>query len=228
MINSIEKQFSKSSNSYEKSAFIQKKIARELVKKIDKQFSSIVDFGSGNGFVYKNISWKLEHFLAIDISENMLKNHPVSDEVSILKGDFDDDELWKNLDLSNFDAITSSSAFQWSKDICKIFQRFNKDKKPLYLAIFTDRTFSNIHEILKIKSPIFSKKEILNCAENLFFEVKRFEIKNLTPKSSLKYIKESGVSGGDRGASNSALKEFLKSRERIDLSLEVIFLWRNG
>jgi len=224
---SVEKAFSRSSESYTQTNFIQKDVANRLIKIVRKDMpKNIIDIGAGVGTVYSTIDWKLESFLAIDFSQDMLELHPSNREVVKKNGDFDLDEFWNGVEFSKFDAIISSSALQWSKNLKLILQKVSKIDKPLYFAIFTDRTFNEIHRELGIKSPIYSKKYILESLSLYNYEVVDYKLKFPSRLEALQYIKNSGVSGGNRVASIKKLKKFIEKSGEFQLSLQVMILWR--
>jgi len=222
----IQKSFSKSSKSYNKNSFIQQEIAKILVDKIDKKYLKIVDIGCGDGAIINNISWEFDKFLAVDFSNEMLKLHKKDFNIETFKADFDDNYLFKKIADENYQLLISSSALQWSQDIKQLFDNIANLKIDRYLAIFTNKTFTELHKYFKINSPIISKNDILNSCRNYKYEILNKEIQFENSLEILKYIKRSGVSGGDNFVSNTKIREFISSNQINSLTLEIILLWQ--
>jgi malonyl-CoA O-methyltransferase len=225
MRESVEKSFSRSWRSYEKSGYIQNLVAQKLLEKLpeEREAKRVLDLGCGSGFIYKNLGWKPEKFYGVDFSENMLKLHPKSDEVELFLGDFD------KIDFSQFDEvdlILSSSSLQWSRDIEKLFHKIEKLSKPTYLAIFGDKTFLQIQDYFQIPSPIYPVEKILNFANGFKYKREVFQIEFENTKEILQYIKESGVSGGGFSLSPKRVREFIRKSPFREVTFEILYLWR--
>ena len=226
-MNKIQNAFSKSSESYRKHSFVQMEIAKYLVGKIGGEYNKIVDLGSGDGAVEKFIDWKIDKFLAVDFSKEMLNLHKTGKNIELFQADFDKDLVFKKVERENYEILISSSALQWSKDIGKIFRNLEKLKIPIYLAIFTDKSFRELHEYFGITSPIISTKDILNNSRGYFYEVIEKKIEFENSRDILKYIKNSGVSGGENRVSNLEIRRFVKLNKTHSLTIEIIYLWKN-
>lgn len=224
---SVEKAFSRSSESYSQTNYVQQDVAKRLVSIFkERKPKSIIDIGAGAGAIYLNIDWKLDNFLAIDFSKDMLKHHPLDFNITKQRADFDSTIFWRDIDFQKFDAIVSSSALQWSRDLQTIFQNLSQLDKPHYLSIFTDRTFNEIHRELNIKSPIYSKRDILKFTSKYSYEVLDYKLTFPSRLEALKYIKRSGVSGGEKRVQTKDIKSFIEKRGEFQLSLQVILLWK--
>lgn len=227
-MNLIEKSFSRSSKSYEKYSYIQQNIAKYLVSKINYFPKNIIDLGAGIGAVRNSIDWKLENFLAVDFSEKMLNLHKNSYEVEKLKADFDSDLFFEKISQLNYQILISSSAIQWSKNIFKLLNNLDTLNIPLYISAFTSQTFQEIHKEFKINSPILSKKDILNNCHGFKYEVINYTIQFDSSIELLRYIKKSGVSGGNNRVSNKKIREFINADKIHTLTLEILFLWKEN
>ena len=223
--NRVEKEFSRFSEKYPKYNLIQEKIAKYLISKIDFQPHRIVDIGAGTGTIYKNIDWEIEKFLALDFSKKMLELHPSSPKVEKLVMDFDSPNFWK-IDFSNYDIAISNSALQWSRDIGKFLNRFSEIDIPFYVSIFTDTTFQELHQELEISSPIYSKSEILDYVQNWEYEILDYKMEFHSRLEAVKYIKNSGVSGGVQKVPITKLREFLRRPGSFSLSFQAVLIVR--
>ena len=223
--NRVEKEFSRFSEKYPKYNLIQEKIAKYLISKIDFQPHRIVDIGAGTGTIYKNINWKVEKFLALDFSKKMLELHPSSPKIEKLIIDFDSPNFW-NIEFSNYDIAISNSALQWSRDIGGFLNRFSEIDIPFYFSIFTSRTFQELHQELEISSPIYSKSEILEFVQSWEYEVLDYKMEFSSRLEAVKYIKNSGVSGGVQRVPIAKLREFLIRPGKFPLSFQAVLIVR--
>ena len=216
----IKKEFSKYANEYSKLNFIQKKIILEVAKYLDNK--SILDLGCGNGALLEFV--KPKNYIGIDFSEEMLKLHPLKE---VYNFDFNTTLCWDFIQKQNFDILVSLSALQWAKDLEFIFHNIKKLNKNFILAIFTSNTFKTLHKSLNITSPIHSKETILEKSKILQpkIEIKHYELNFHSSLELLRYIKKSGVSGGEKRASLINLKKILNSDLKT-LEFEVIFLYK--
>jgi len=216
----IKKEFSKYANEYAKLNFIQKKIILKVSKYLNNK--SILDLGCGNGALLEFI--KPKKYIGIDFSEEMLKLHPLKE---VYNFDFNTTLCWNFIQKQEFDILVSLSALQWAKDLEFIFNNIKKLNKNYILAIFTSNTFKTLHKTLNITSPIHSKETILEKAKilNPKIEIKNYELEFSSSLELLRYIKKSGVSGGEKRASLLNLKKVLNS-DLTKLEFEVIFLYK--
>ncbi len=226
-MNRIENSFSRSAESYIENNYIQKSVAKELISKIDGSPKRVVDIGSGSGVVYSYIDWQVDKFLAIDFSEKMLELHPSTPQIEKLLTNFDKTEMWHRIEKDQFDLLISSSSLQWSRDLEKIFSQLNRLNVPQYISIFTSKTFQELHNDLQISSPIYSMEEIERVATGYHREKLDYQLNFSSRREALKYIRQSGVSGGSDIVSQKILKEFLRGSGSYSLSLEIVLLWKN-
>ena len=211
------KSFDKFAYSYGKFNIIQK----EIIKKyLPLTFSRIVDLGCGSEGLCKYK--KFDFYLGIDNSERMLSLNPCN----TLKLDFNTKKCFEVIKRYDFDQIVSFSALQWAKDLDFVFREIKNLKKNYILAIFTSNTFKTFHNYLNVKSPIYSKEEILSYSKILKpqnIEILNYKIEFDNPKSMFEYIKYSGVNYGVR-ANIREIKKFLKEFPINFLEFEVVVL----
>jgi len=210
------KYFDKFAYTYGKYNVIQKKIIK---KYISFTKSRVVDLGCGSEGLckYKNFDF----YLGIDLSENMLKLNPCN----TLKLNFNTKKCFEVIKKYDFEQIVSFSALQWSKNLQFVFEEIKNLNKEYLLAIFTSNTFKTLHQFLEIKSPIYSKEEIIKSAKILkpTIEVLHYEMKFKKPQQIFEYIKFSGVSGGVK-APIFKIKQFIKKFPLNYLEFEVVVL----
>jgi len=226
----IIREFSRFANLYEKYNIIQSQVAKKLVSNIDKKFyNSIIDIGCGSGAVYKNIikrDIKFKEFIGADLSLEMLNLHPSSSNIYKIPFDFNDIESFKELN-STYSMVISSSALQWSKDLDFTLREISKKSTQFYFAIFTSNTFKTIHNIANIKSPIYSKEYIEKIVNRYYissFETVNYRLYFDSVYKMLKYIKQSGVSGGKKQLSYKEIKNIIDTYPLDYLEFEVLFI----
>jgi malonyl-CoA O-methyltransferase len=208
--------FDKFAFSYGEYNDIQKAIIKRYVFDLKDR---VVDLGCGSEGLCKYRGF--EFYLGVDKSEEMLKRNPCN----TLLCDFDERKCFKRLREFEFDEIVSFSSLQWSRNLKRVFENIASFKKPFTLALFTSNTFKNLHQFLGVKSPIYSKEEILEYSKVLSprVEVLSFKKKFKTSIEMLRYIKFSGVNP-KKMADIKKLREICKKDLIKELEFEVIVL----
>lgn len=219
----VLKEFSRFAKNYESYNVIQTEIAKELLTKVDIKEKTILDLGCGSGTLAKLLKDSFKHLYALDFSEEMLALHPKAENISCIQKDFNDICSFKEVDL-----ILSSSALQWSYDLAKSFQAIAALKKPFALSLFTSNTFKHLHQCAKLESPIYKQEEVLSIAAqylNCEYQVLRFELPFANKDEMFRYIKHSGISGGEKRLSFKEAKRLRKEYPLEYLEFESILLY---
>ena len=221
----IEKQFSNHANDYDDNNIIQRIVSKALVREISNTPQNILELGCGSGQIYREISWYIKKYKAIDFSQEMCNIHPKNENLEIVCFDFDSDEFYANIKHQKFDLVISSSAMQWSKDLNKLLKRLFTISNKLDCVLFTSNTFKSIYEITKQTPAILSLKEIKKEFNNYnsTYEVYNYQIDFKTKKELFSYIKNSGVQG-DVKLSYKDAKNLYKKYDKLYLEFEVIFI----
>lgn len=227
MVKNIQKGFNKASNNYNYNGYIQKEIAKKLLNNIEiTNNDRIVDLGSGTGIVWELLKNKPEIFLSVDFSNEMLFQHKNDSKIEKLCENFDNPKFWQYLEKWRPSKIISNSALQWSSNLALIFQNLNYFKKnsEIYLSIFTNGTFKELHQYLKIESPILSIKDILKFADNFIYEIINYELEFENSADLLRYIRDSGVSGSLNIANLNLLLKLRRENLIKRISIEIVIL----
>ena len=230
----IVDEFSRFAQNYNSYSVIQSKVARLLVSKLsNKKYKRIIDIGCGSGEVYKNLisqNISFEEFIAFDLSSQMLELHPSASHITKICGDFNN--LRTLFDLESKDTlILSSSALQWSSDLDLTLSQLSEISPNINLAIFTSNTFATLHKIAKILSPIYNSnmlKEKLSQYYKSSYDLRDYKLEFENTRDMLKYIKKSGVSGGERRLSFRETKYLIDNYPLNYLEFEILFVESNS
>jgi malonyl-CoA O-methyltransferase len=227
----VAKEFSRFATTYQQQNIIQKKVAKELILSLkSKNYNRILDIGCGSGEVYKNLEEQniyFHNFTAIDMAEGMLDLHPKSSNITLLEGDFSKEDTFKKLQFKDYNITISSSAIQWSPNLDITLQNISKISKEINFAIFTSKTFASLHKCADIKSPIYSEEYLKSKIDKYFnAEYKSVDYKLYfdTVYEMLKYIKLSGVNGGESKLSFKQTKKLMREYPLEYLEFNVIFV----
>jgi malonyl-CoA O-methyltransferase len=227
----IIREFSRFANLYEKHNIIQSQVANKLVSNMieNRYYDSIIDIGCGSGAIYKNIikrDIKFGKFIGADLSEEMLRLHPDSNRVTKISFDFNSKDSFKKL-KDNYSIVISSSALQWSNNLDFTLKEVSTLSNQFYFAIFTSNTFKTLHSIANIKSPIYQKEYIQKIIDKYYistYETINYKLNFNSVYEMLRYIKQSGVSGGKKQLSYKETKNIIDKYPLNYLEFEVLFI----
>ncbi|WNZ00155.1 methyltransferase domain-containing protein [Sulfurospirillum sp. 'SP'] len=221
------KEFSKNAHSYDAYTSLQQEIAHYLVSHVHSKPKSILDLGCGSGAILKQISWDIECFLGVDSAQNMCELHPQQENVDVICEDFESPNLLSQLRTS-YELLISSSALQWANDIEALIAQFSLRCEEGAFAIFTDKTFETIYAMSGLATFLPNAQALAMMFEKYFachYEVKTFRLFFDDNLSKFRYIKKSGVSGGEKRLSVAQTKALIQNYPHEYLEFEVLFLW---
>ena len=223
-------EFSRYAAEYGSRNVIQRLVAKKLIASTPNQPKQIVDLGCGNGTLYSLIDWEVEHFIGIDFSAQMLEHHPLSPNVELILGDFNDPALFETLSAECFEHIYSASALQWADDLESVLKSLASLNTPISLAIFTSGTFKTLHECAGVTPLLRSSDEVIAMAEKYMdarFEVLHTTLEFDSVREMFRYIKRSGVSGGRRVLNYAQTKQLMEFYPLNYLEFEVLFILKS-
>ncbi len=226
-MNSACHEFSRYAAEYGSRNVIQRHVAEKLIASTSNQPKHIVDLGCGNGTLYSLIDWEVERFVGVDFSASMLEHHPLSPNVELILGDFNDSALFERLRDERFDRIYSASALQWADNLDGVLKSLASLNTPMSLAIFTAGTFKTLHECAGVTPLLRSSNEVIAIAEKYLdakFEVLHTTLEFDSVREMFRYIKRSGVSGGRRVLDFSQTKRLMETYPLNYLEFEVVFI----
>jgi malonyl-CoA O-methyltransferase len=227
----VAQEFSRFAAAYSRHNIIQTEVAQKLISMLSqKEYGTILDLGCGRGETYRNLKEQgidFEHLTAVDISAEMLRLHPSEENLTLLQGDFNYPDVFKMLPCPHYDLMISASALQWSSDLDVTLPLLASLSDRFYFAIFTAGTFRSLHRCAGITSPIYSEailKEKLSKYFDAAYETIHYKLHFDTVYKMLRYIKESGTSGGERRLSYAQTKQLLDTYPYDYLEFEVLFV----
>jgi len=220
-------EFSRYAAEYGSRNVIQRHVAEKLIAATSDRAKRILDLGCGNGTLYSLIDWEVERFVGVDFSASMLEHHPLSPNVELILGDFNDSALFEKLSRERFDRIYSASALQWADNLDGVLKSLASLNTPMSLAIFTAGTFKTLHECAGVTPLLRSSNEVIAIAEKYLdakFEVLHTTLEFDSVREMFRYIKRSGVSGGRRALDFSQTKRLMETYPLNYLEFEVVFI----
>ncbi len=223
----ISSEFSKYALEYNSYNIIQNKVVKKLLSKLKYKPKSILDLGCGSGALCKAIDWEYESFLGVDFAQGMLDLHPKSKNIKCIYGNFNDTNLFENLDTNEFEHIFSSSSLQWAEDLERVFINIKSLHKPISLAIFTSGTFVTLNKTADLKPLLRNARSIKTLSEKYFdadFEVLTYKLEFESTRDMFRYIKKSGVSGSRRVLTYKQTKKLMQEYPLDYLEFEIVFI----
>ena len=227
----IVKEFSRFAHEYTKHNIIQLEVANKLTSMLEKKkYNKIVDMGAGDGAIYNSLvreNITVNHFFALDFSVEMLNLHPHDINVIKKRFDFNNIESFKRYSKNQFDVLISSSALQWSDNIELTLEAVSTLASQHYFSFFTANTFATLHKTAGINSPIHTREKIeeaLSKYYNYELELCRYRLNFNSVLEMFRYIKKSGVSGGEFRLNYREMKRLMASYPLSYLEFEVIFV----
>lgn len=202
--------FDKQFHTYDDSAIVQKKVAKTLLRFIDKEkeYDSILELGCGTG-VFTKLYYKELKFNQLDLNDifdtrEYLKNIKYR-EFFI--------ENMEYLNIEKYSLILSSSAFQWVDNLPNFLEKLSKHTDKLIFSIYIRDNFIEIDTHFKISLNYLSTEEIFKILSKDFGKVEYYEesykLNFNTPFEVLKHIKNTGVTGFSK-TNISKIKSFDK------------------
>jgi malonyl-CoA O-methyltransferase len=223
----VSNEFSRYAEHYGEYNVIQRKVADRLVSGIEAMPQRLLDIGCGSGAIARRIDWAFERLIAVDFAPRMLELHPKAEQIECHYGDFNDPELYRQLQQYHFDRIVSASALQWSPDLSHTFELIRTLNAPVSLAIFTSGTFRTLFETAGLPPLLRSASEIESLAKHYFnvkCETVRYSLAFENVRDMFRYIKRSGVSGNRNVLSYKETKQLMEAYPLDYLEFEVLFI----
>lgn len=228
----VVQEFSRFAHQYDKHNMIQAKVAKTLVEQLSlSSYRRVIDIGSGSGEVFKNFkkhNISVEKFVALDASQEMLSLHPSDANVLKICANFNEKYFFKQIPQSNVDLIISSSALQWSTDLDFTLAGLSKLSDAFHATVFTSGTFKTLHKVAGVNSPIYEidviQERIKKYYSSVSFTIHQYRLDFSSTREMFRYIKQSGVSSGERKLSYKQTKKLIQKYPLKYLEFEVLFV----
>ncbi|MGL5052387.1 MAG: methyltransferase domain-containing protein [Cetobacterium sp.] len=198
---------------YDEYAFVQKKVAQKLIGFLEKdhQFQTVLEIGCGTGIYSKKLTSHIKYkdIILNDIfdSENYVSHIERS---KFIIGDMDKFEYEK------YSLITSSSVFQWSKDLDGLLDKISMATDKLLFSIYVDRNLLEIENNFGVGLKYSKHENIFNKLKNSFkivkYEVESIVLEFSTPLEALKHLKYTGVTGIVKDVSVAKMRNFKETK----------------
>lgn len=223
----VHREFSKHAAVYGERNIIQREVVKKLLLMTHDTPRRILDLGCGSGTLFSYLDWEFDRFVGVDFSSQMLSFHPSNPQTELIVGDFNNPSIWKSLQNYSFDRIYSASALQWASDLQDIFEQLRLMKTPISLALFTSGTFKSLHECAQLPPLLRSADEVIGLAEAYFnasYDIATYTLSFDSVREMFRYIKRSGVSGGEKRLSVAQMKSLMENYPLAYLEFEVVFI----
>jgi len=228
----VVQEFSRFAHKYDTYNMIQAKVATALVDKLPTiAYNNIIDIGCGSGEVYKNLQRKniaVKQFVGLDSAETMLAIHPEGKGIQKLCANFNDKHFITQLPAVSYDIVISSSALQWSTDLAYTIRALSTLSSAFHGAVFTSGTFKTLHETAGVSSPIYTAQTVQDVWKEYYkdvhFEIHQYRLEFTSTREMFRYIKQSGVSSGERKLSYKQTKALMDTYPLNYLEFEVLYI----
>ena len=204
----VKKRFSKSLDTYEDNAFVQKEMGAKLLSLLKrKDFNSIFEIGCATGLLTKQIKKSLNY-------NSLTANDIVADAKSYVEDivtDFICEDIEKVTFDKKYDLIISNACLQWCNDINSTINKLLLALNDNGILAFTLFGEDNLKEIKKLFN--FQNKV---CVSAKIFKEETIKLYFDTPLDVLKHIKLTGVNAvQEHKFTKSTLKEFEENYKNL-------------
>ena len=232
--------FSRAAKTYDRAAFIHKKVAQHLLQIIDRCVTdkriaipkNILDVGSGTG-IFANIiqnSFSDINVTLMDVSADMLNIaiQKYSDKFGYIVADAKHFE-----EFHKYDMIVSTMAMQWFSDVKEFLLSVALENQTIAFAMPIFGTFSEWYKLLEsfdiqVKHPEYKTHEDMMkiCADVASIKhatVREYSKKFQSPLECARYISSLGANIYDITNSLNSMKKIFQSQHKPTLCYRVFF-----
>lgn len=229
----VKTRFTKSLETYDENALIQKNMASKLVSFLEKkEFYSILEVGCATGVLTREIVQNInfECFSANDIVEKSCDYiATIIDDFEFISGDIETVSFSQTYDL-----IISNACLQWCNDlpqtIDKLYGLLNDDGM-LAFSVFGEENLVEINDLFRIKNKFYPIPELKTYLKKYNFLEYREEKSRLYFDNAidvLKHLKYTGVNAlSPFNLTKTKIKEFEESYKRKYADNQKVYLTYN-
>lgn len=221
----IERRFSKSSETYNSNAMIQRVVVKKIITMLKElgftQFGKLLEIGCGTGLLTKEIikNFTIDELLINDLSDSSFDElskyliHEKASNFQFIKADAE------TLKLSSLDAILSTSSFQWfgnfANFVNNISQQLN-NQGIIAFSTFGPSNYIEVKKLLNVGLNYLSLKQQVEILSNKFHVIEAQEwcqqLYFEHPCQVLSHIKSTGVNGiSNSYFGKEKLKQFINN-----------------
>ncbi|MDR1912008.1 MAG: methyltransferase [Helicobacteraceae bacterium] len=221
------RRFDRFSKHYAARNHLQRAIAQELISAVKTSPKRIIDVGAGDGAIYRQISWEIDRFAALDAAPSMLSLHPSDARIHKTLIDFNDPFALSALAaLAPFDLIASSCALQWALDLDATLKAIAPFGSRVAFALFTDGALSLLRDLSGSKTPLLPISEAQEIISRYFkarFWSKNYRLEFASKREMFSYIQKSAISGGSARLSAVEARRLIANYPNAYLDYETLF-----
>lgn len=205
--------FDKFLNTYDNYAFVQKKVAQKLIRFLqkDEEFKTILEIGCGTGIYSKKLvsHIKYQNIILNDLcdSENYVSH--------IEKSKFIIEDM-DTFEYKKYSLITSSSVFQWSKNLDQLLDKISIATDRLLFSIYVDGNLPEIKNDFGVSLEYVKHEDILLKLKRKFkfvdYKIENIILKFSTPLEALKHLKYTGVTGIRKNIEIAKIRNFKETK----------------
>ncbi len=204
----VKKRFSKSLNTYEDNAFVQKEMGAKLLQLLErKDFNSIFEIGCATGLLTKQIKENLNY--------NSLTANDIVAEAQSYVEDIATDFICEDIEKINFDKkydlIISNACLQWCNDINSTINKLLfalNDNGVLAFTLFGEDNLKEIKNLFNFQNKV--------CVSAKIFKEETIKLYFDSPIDVLRHIKLTGVNAvQEHKFTKSSLKEFEENYKNL-------------
>lgn len=205
----IIKNFSKSKNTYDDNAIIQRSICSKLIDIVDAHcncsLNKVFEIGSGTGLLTKMLvkEFEVNNLILNDIAPNLISSEMTSyinsnvNCLSFLQGDAEQIDFPEKCNL-----LLSASTIQWFNDLDSFFKKTSEHLQREGLFIFSTFSKKNFYELKEITGRglnyldrIVLEKKLMSDFDILYVCEEEKKMLFNTPLEVLNHLKKTGVNG---------------------------------
>ncbi len=204
----VKKRFSKSLNTYEDNAFVQKEMGAKLIQLLErKDFDSIFEIGCATGLLTKQIKENLNY--------NSLTANDIVSEAKVYVEDIATVFICEDIEKINFDKkydlIISNACLQWCNDINSTINKLLlslNENGVLAFTLFGEDNLKEIKNLFNFQNSI--------CVSAKIFKEETIKLFFDSPIDVLRHIKLTGVNAiQEHKFTKSSLKEFEENYKNL-------------
>ena len=236
----VKKNFSKSTNSYDSFANVQKHMAKELMKNLNDNLNEIkiLEIGSGTGILtnYLISKYPNSQITLIDISESMIEScrNKFGNRLNYIVSDAENYEF-----ENKFDLIISNATFQWFNNLNETVEKYKNilsENGKILFSIFAEGTYKELNEsFLKVSEEYKYSQNFIGLEElKKIGKILREEYYTEEYKSLLEFLKSIKGIGAQSSLTNKKVltpniikaveKEYLASYKKLLVSNSLAYV----